>query len=54
MTNTGSAPAGNRVGATGNLRPAPRDLIRVLPVPMLRALPAAAEWNELLAKVMAA
>jgi hypothetical protein len=41
MTNTGSAPAGNRVGAMGNLRPAPHRQFRLLPVPLDRN----PEWN---------
>ncbi len=40
MTNTGSAPAGDRVGAMGNLRPAPHGQFRLMPVPSRDP-----EWN---------
>lgn len=41
MTNTGSAPAGNRVGAMGNLRPIAHGQFRLLPVPLSRD----PDWN---------
>lgn len=50
MTNTGNAPAGNRVGATGNLRPAAHGQFQLLPV----ALPRAADWNRRIAEWLAA
>lgn len=53
MTNTGSAPAGDRVGAMGNLRPAPQAQFRLMPVPLPRTLPMAAEWNDLVSRFIA-
>ena len=53
MTNTGSAPAGDRVGAMGDLRPKEHQQFRLLPVPMLRDYPEAAAWGERIARFMA-
>lgn len=50
MTNTGSAPAGDRVGAMGNLRPQAHRQFRFTPVPLPREQPLAEEWRELMAK----
>jgi hypothetical protein len=49
MTNTGSAPAGNRVGAMGNLRPAPHRQFRLLPAPLPRDQPEAGAWGDRIA-----
>lgn len=50
MTNTGSAPAGDRVGAMGNLRPIAHGQFRLLPVPMPRDQPEAGAWGDRIAQ----
>jgi len=54
MTNTGSAPAGQQpASAAGKMRPAPQAQFRLMPVPLPRAVPMAAEWNDLVSRFIA-